>query len=164
MKNSDSEPVIINMPRIHHLPNSDDIETQTNDNSIKKDVYDNVIYNYIKEEIKELLIWEKYWKTIGLFFTILKYMCLVAVPILSLSSPYFKNQSETFAYLSGALSSLALGFERLSKLSQNISKSKKDKTNILLEQIGVNYQIKEVDVATENNSADNILSPKYTKK
>ncbi len=154
------EPIIINIPR-----NDNDIETQTTDPDLKKDIYDNVIYNYIKTEITELLIWEKRWKIISLCFTILKYICLVSVPILSLSSPYFVSYTDLLAYLSGALSSMGLGFERLAKLGDNISNSKRDKANVFLNKLHINFKLNDVEIKTANDSIceTNILSPKRKK-
>ena len=132
-----TEPIYIDVPRVK--------ETETNtettfDSNLKNDVYENIIYGFIKNEIKDNIIWEKRWKTISLTFTILKYVCLVSVPVFSLSSPYFYNYSVLLSYLSGSLASISLGFERLAKLSFNISKSKQEKINELTEELN-SYKI-----------------------
>ena len=156
------DPVIINIPKFS------DTETQTTLNEFKKDIYDNIIICNIKDNLKNDILWEKRWKQIGLGFTILKYVFLCAVPILALSSPqpFFKNMglSDFFSYMSGALSSMALGFERLSKLSENISKQKKDNINILLKQIDIKYEIIESDKMVDQNSSNDPYTPNRLKK
>jgi len=154
-ENTNNEPVIINIPR-----NDNDIETQTDDPNLKRDIYDNIIYDYIKKEVSELLIWEKRWKTISLLFTILKYICLVSVPILSLSSPYFIYQTDLLAYLSGALSSMGLGFERLAKLADTISTKKQDKANIFLNKLHINFKLVDSELKTAGSSVYDLTSPK----
>lgn len=120
---------------------------------IKNEIYENIINPHIKNELKKLLIDEKKWRKINLLFTILKYVCLVSVPILSLASPYFIVVSTHLAFSSGVLASLGLGFERLSKLALNISNAKKDKFNIMLQQINVkSFSLKEVDFKDDKNS------------
>lgn len=153
-----NEPTIINIPKF-------DIETQTSDNEdLRKDINETIINVDIKNSIRDNIKWEKRWRQIGTFFTLMKYICLIAVPILSLSSPqpFFKNLNlgDLFAYLSGALSSFALGVERISKLCENISKKKKEDTNIMLKKIGIKYTIEESDQGIEINSDNNPYTPK----
>lgn len=117
---------------------------------LREDVYNNIIYGNIKNEIKSLIKWSKIYKSLSLLFTIIKYICLVSVPILSLSSPqdFIKNAGygDLLAYLSGVAGSLGLGFERLAKLCENINKSKLDKLNVMLKDLHIHY--------TENNERE----------
>lgn len=129
-------PNIVPNNSIVKIPPQED-ETSINKQKIKNEIYNNVIYDYIKNEIDENMRGEKRYKNIALCLTILKYVCLVAVPILSLSSPSFKEHQDNLAYASGFLSSIALGFERLQKLCEKISDSKRNKFNSLLEQINI---------------------------
>lgn len=143
-----NEPTNINVPS-----NCDNGTFIINFNDLKKDIYDNILYNHLKSEFKQLLYWKNKWVQISLFFTVLKYVCLVAVPILSLSSPqpFFqeRNLSNILSYTSGAISSLALGFERLSKLCKNISDNKNKKINEMLEQTGMGIKMKNIECQTE---------------
>jgi len=132
-----NEPVVIDM----RYNSENDIETQTDDIELKKDVYDNIIYDYIKSEIKNLLLWENRWKILSLTFTIFKYICLVSVPIFSLSAPYFTSHSVLLSYLAGSFASASLGFERLSKLAINISKTKQEKINAYFKKLNLNFKI-----------------------
>lgn len=152
----DSPPIVINIPKSE--------ETQTINDDIRNDVYNNIIYKYIKSECKELIATAKRWKYYSLMFTLLKYICLVSVPVLSLSSPYFSQYGDLFAYLSGALSSAGLGFERVAKLAINIEKSKEEKVNILLKQIGIdNFELKDVDIISNNDKFE-LTTPKKIKR
>ena len=117
-----------------------------------------------ENEIKDNIIWEKRWKTISLTFTILKYVCLVSVPVFSLSSPYFYNYSVLLSYLSGSLASISLGFERLAKLSFNISKSKQEKINELMKKLNINFKINDVEIKTNDTKENIIMTPKHLKR
>ncbi len=135
-----SEPFeMINIERnisLNNLQKEDD-ENSLNKDKLKAEIYNNIIYDHIKTEINNNLYQEKKFKNISLFFTIIKYICLVAVPIISLSSPNFKEYQNNLSYSAGVLSSVALGFERLQKLCEQISKNKKDEFNKLLEQVNI---------------------------
>ena len=73
-----------------------------------------------------------------------------------MASPYFVLYSTHLAFSSGVLASLGLGFERLSKLALNISNAKKDKFNVMLQQINVKtFSLKEVDFKDDKNSDNN---------
>ena len=128
--------IVPNNSFVVKMPTQED-ETSLNKQKIKNEIYNSVIYDYIKNEIDENMKGEKTFKKIALCLTILKYVCLVAVPILSLSSPSFKNHQDNLAYASGFLSSIALGFEILQKLCEKISDAKRNKFNLLLEQINI---------------------------
>ena len=137
-----SEPFeLINIDRNNSVNNLNNIEEKSdnslNKEKLKNEIYNNVIYDYIKKEINNNMKQEKTYKNIALIFAILKYICLVAVPLLSLSSPNFKKYQNQLSYTSGFLSSVALGFERLQKLFETISKNKKENFNKLLEQINI---------------------------
>ena len=159
-----TEPIYIEVPKVKEKETETNTETTTTfDSNLKNDVYENIIYGFIKNEIKDNIIWEKRWKTISLTFTILKYVCLVSVPVFSLSSPYFYNYSVLLSYLSGSLASISLGFERLAKLSFNISKSKQEKINELMKKLNINFKINDVEIRT-NDTKENIMTPKNLKR
>jgi hypothetical protein len=152
-----------NNSMVFNLPLRTDDEKSIQTDKIKLEIYDNIIYPYIKNELEILLRNSKRWNKANLILVICKYICLVAVPILSLSAPYFVLHTAQLAFSSGVLASLGLGFERLSKLAQNISKNHKEKFNTLLQQINIkSYQLKDVDLKTEaqTNEFENIQTPK----
>ena len=139
-----------------HFPEniSDEKSSQTVDTELKKDIYDNIIYDDTKKRIRVSLSNIEKWKKANIYLTTSKYIFLVLVPILSLLSPqdFIKNKglSEYFAYSSGALSSLVIGMERTIKFCESVKDEKISELNIMLKQLGIKMEYK--DVSDMNNS------------
>ena len=153
------EPININVP---DNISETTINTYLNDPELKKDVYDNIIYPFIKKDIDENIKSQSNFRIASLVLTIFKYICLVAVPIFSLSAPYFSNQSVMLSYISGSLASLSLGFERLAKLCFNISKQKEDKINNILKKLKIDFKLNETELK-ETTSYEDVNTPKRPK-
>lgn len=125
--------------------------------NINDDICNEILKKHIISQIKNLLYWKEKWKIIGLSFTILKYICFVSTPILSLSSTQtilYEHQN-LFAYLSGVAGSLGLGFEKLEKLSRSICINKEEQLKKYLNDFKINFEISNCDIRT-----DSINSPK----
>lgn len=125
--------------------------------NINDDICNEILKKHIISQIKNLLYWKEKWKIIGLSFTILKYICFVSTPILSLSSTQtilYEHQN-LFAYLSGVAGSLGLGFEKLEKLSRSICINKEEQLKKYLNDFKINFEINNCDIRT-----DSINSPK----
>ena len=143
-----NEPVNINIPMTRE---------QTTSINMNDNICNEILKKHIIMQIKNLLYWREKWKIIGLSFTILKYICFVSTPILSLSSTQtiLYEYQNLFAYLSGVVASLGLGFEKLEKLSRSISINKNEELKKYLNEFKINFEINNCDIKT-----DEIMTPR----
>lgn len=113
---------------------------------LRRQILDDCLYPEIKEQIKKNLNGVIFWDRCSNVFLTLKYLFIIASPIISFSSGVFTDHITILNFVSAASSSIGLGCDRFANYSTSRVQQNAANLNKIFEKFGINYNFEIVDV------------------
>ncbi len=132
---------------------------------LRKKIILEKIYPFYLEEVDSTLLQIKYWSKTYEIFSATTAIMISATTIISFSAPQFPD-IHYISYMAGILGVCALACERFTHYCSTQASASTQRTNILLESIGIkdtipdtqNLKINDEITSPENNQTNNLAS------